>query len=112
MLTLVVWAMYFRFFAKKLLVLRRGMKDGLWLRAKANGRVWKRIDEVPDGTAPPGVEIDGKKCKELAEMIDFVHGIIDKTIRRELNPAWRAQHTDGVAFVFATDQPISPTISG
>ena len=46
-------------------------------------------------------------AKELAELIDAVYGIIDETILRELNPAWRAQHTDGVAFVFATPRQVS-----
>ena len=33
--------------------------------------------------------------------------IIDETILRETNPAWRAQRTDGVAFVFATPRQVS-----
>ena len=52
-------------------------------------------------------DLSEEQAKELAEVIDLVFGIIDKTIWRETNPAWRAQHTDGVAFVFATPRQVS-----
>ncbi len=52
-------------------------------------------------------DLSEEEAKELAEVIDVVYGTIDWTIRRELDPVWRAQHTDGVAFVVATPRRVS-----
>ena len=55
---LITWFVYLVYFALKLHKMRRGVKDKLWLPAKASGQMWTKL-KLPKGVTEPqrGVEI-------------------------------------------------------